>query len=124
LEQEEPLQGAMRDCSGCVLQVTDDDIEDFRLVWTAFDPSAKGYIRLDKLTNLLKAVSPPLGLQGLPVTHNVMLAFQRKLPLKVRCLFTLKVQIPSSLLRLSLVLNAQTPHVTCPPFLHVLESAR
>eukprot|EP00884_Botryococcus_braunii_P020692 jgi/Botrbrau1/7306/Bobra.247_3s0003.2 len=65
-------------------EVTDDDIEDFRLVWTAFDPSAKGYIRLDRLTNLLKAVSPPLGLQGQPVTQNIMLTFQRKLPLKVR----------------------------------------
>lgn len=67
-------------------QVTDDDIEDFRLVWTGFDPSAKGYIRLDKLVNLLKAVSPPLGLQGLPVTQNIMLNFQRKLPLKARAL--------------------------------------
>ncbi len=64
--------------------MTDDDLEDFRLVWTGFDPSAKGYIRLDKLGNLLMAAAPPLGLQGKSITHHAMLAFQRDLGLKVR----------------------------------------
>ncbi|KAK9816590.1 hypothetical protein WJX72_002338 [[Myrmecia] bisecta] len=64
-------------------EVTQDDIEDFSLVWTQFDPAARGFIKLDSLPALLQAVEPPLGLLGVVVSRHHLLRFQKELNLKV-----------------------------------------
>ncbi|EGZ10885.1 hypothetical protein PHYSODRAFT_337659 [Phytophthora sojae] len=56
-------------------------LEGFQYKWAALDPTATGFIRVDKMLPLVHAVMPPLGWFGIPMTMSHFFRYMRALQL-------------------------------------------
>ena len=66
--------------------VTDEDIEQFKIAWIMIDRKGEGRIPASRVAELVRRTPPPLGLKGTRVTALGMVRFMKKLDIGKYCI--------------------------------------